>query len=235
MGKGKDLQHLVTLTLARSPSNSLNWPDHSQDTAKAVLKVLVASHPYKEWKGRWSLLLPAESQSAKINTFAQGIQTAGHETIGFVPNSPAALPCTSSHTLFFPSKESRLRWFHFSCRHTGRALPSRTVWNSLSAWTQKPLDQLWTSGIVKYSQPGLLERLLDLQFMFSREFIYHLSSQLPFFSPSKWFSCSDNSRSWGFKERQPNLRRLSTQMLTFGSSTPSPTAEMLTAAQDMLK
>lgn len=60
---------------------------------------------------------------------------------------------------------------------------------------------------------------------------FHLPPrQRLFFSP-----CNDNSRSWGFKEKQPDPWRLLTQILTSGSRAPSPTAEMQTAAWDMLK
>lgn len=177
-----------------------------------------------------------ESQSAKVKALAQGIWTAGQKTTGFAPNFPAALPCNSLCPLSFPSKARQLRWLQFSCRHTGRALPRRTLLNSPSVWTQEPPEIGFE--LVVFLNTANLDFLCVswiCSSCFQGGFIYHLNSQKLFFSLSKRFSCNDNSRSWGFKERQSSLRRLLTQSLTFGSSTPLPAAEMLTAAWGMLK
>lgn len=78
--------------------------------------------------------------------------------------------------------------------------------------------------------------LLDLQLTFSGVFLSTTSTARSSFSPSLSDSPVTTTPGVGvFRESQPNLRRLSTQILTFGSSAPSPTAEMLTAAQETLK
>lgn len=105
-----------------------------------------------------------------------------------------------------------------------------------SVWTQEPLEISFE--LVVFLNTANLDFLCIswiCSSCFQGVFIYHLNSQKLFFSLSKQFSCNDNSRSWGFKERPSNLRRLLTQILTFGRSTPLPTAELLTAARGMLK
>lgn len=107
-------------------------PDHSQNAAEAVLKVLPSSWPCKDWKGRWSLFFPVESQSTKVKAPAQGIRTAGQTATGFALGIPAVLPCTPLCFLSSPSKAGQCRGLLFSCRCSGRALPSRAETTFLS-------------------------------------------------------------------------------------------------------
>lgn len=143
-----------------------------------------------------------------------------------------ALPAPAHSLLAFPSPGGArpLQWPSCSCASNVCTQHGQQEWLKLPL--KRPRDQLCTCAAFKYNQPALLVCLLDSQLTF---FFYHLHSQQLSFSPSKRFSYNDSPRSRGFQERKPNLPRHSAQIRTSGSSGPSPTAEMLSAAGAMLQ